>query len=361
MIDRILEHDDLWTRLKCSEKPILLYGMGDGADKVLDVCSEKGIKVSGVFASDGFAKNKLFRGFTVTDYSTAKGNFGSFTVLLSFASSRTEVIENILKIAHEQELYCPDVPVFGDGLFDKSFVQENFEKFKECYRLFSDEKSKENYINLILGKMTGDIRYLIEAETDVSEAYENIIQPKQQSHYVDIGAYNGDTIREYLSFAGACNKITAFEPDLKNYNKLILYAESSGIDASSLHNIAAWDKEETLTFYSRSGRNSAGTTSHKNVKSTSVKADRADSYIDSSVDFINIDAEGSDRRVILGLKETIKKYYPTISCAVYHRNEDFFDIPLLLKSIYGDCELYIRHFPYFPAWDTNVYVRKPQN
>lgn len=361
MINKILEYDDLWTKLKQSDKTILLYGMGDGADKVLDVCEEKGIKISGVFASDGFAKNKIFRGFNVTDYSTAKSTFGSFIVLLSFASSRPEVIENIMKIHSETELYCPDVPVFGEGLFDKEFVKENFAKFEECYNLLSDVKSKENYINLILGKMTGDIKYLIDSETSVEEAYKNIISPTNNSHYVDIGAYNGDTIREYLSFAGSCEKVTAFEPDAKNYRKLITYAQEAGLDVSSLHNIAAWDKMETLTFYSRSGRNSAGTTSHKNVKSSEIQADKVDSYINSKVDFINIDAEGSDRRVLLGLKDTIKKYYPTISCAVYHRNEDLFDIPLLLKSLYGECEIFIRHFPYFPAWDTNVYVRKSQN
>ena len=361
MIKKILEANDLWETLKCENKPIVLYGMGDGADKVLDVCEMKGIKISGVFASDGFSKNKVFRGFDVIDYSSAKDVFGSFVVLLSFASSRTEVIENILKISKENTLYCPDVPVFGEGLFDKEFITENFDKFETCYNLLSDEKSKEIYVNLILGKMTGDIKYLQLAETPVSEAYENIIKPAPDSHYVDIGAYNGDTIREYLSFAGSCNKITAFEPDVRNYRKLIAFANDSEINTESFYNIAAWNKKEDLTFYSRSGRNSAGTTSHKNAKSTTVLADKVDNYISEKVDFINIDAEGSDRKVIEGLKDTINKYKPTISCAIYHRNEDFFDLPMLLKEYYGDCEIFIRHFRYFPAWDSNVYVRKIQN
>ena len=360
MIEKILEYEDLWTVLSRCTKPILLYGMGDGADKVLDVCEEKGIKISGVFASDGFAKNKEFRSFTVTDYSTAKNTFGNFVVLLSFASSRDEVIENILKIGGENELYCPDVPVFGTGLFDKKFVTENFEKFKIVYEHLSDELSRENYINIIIGKMTGNIEFLRKAESDVSEAYNSIIKPCSNSHYVDVGAYNGDTIREYLQYSGFCSKITAFEPDIRNFRKLCTYAIDNGIDTDAFYNIAAWNKKEILTFYSRSGRNSAGTTSHKNVKSTSIQADCVDNYITLSVDFINIDAEGSDRNVILGLENTIDKYKPCISCAVYHRNEDLFDLPLLLLNLYGDCEMYIRHFKYFPAWDTNIYVKPKQ-
>ena len=357
MIENILNHKDTWETVKCLDKPIFLYGMGDGADKVLKVCEEKGIIISGVFASDGFAKRKLFHGFTVIPYKEVCEKYDDFTVLLSFASSLTEVMDNIKKIASERTLLCPDVPVFGSGLFDNNFVKENFDKFKTVYSLLSDEKSKENYINIILGKLTGNINFLINAETDVAEAYSNIIKPTKDSHYVDIGAYNGDTIREYLSFAGSCKKITAFEPDVKNYKKLTDYANSCGFDTSTFYNIAAWDKTETLTFYSRSGRNSAGTTSHNGLKSIEVKADAVDNYISENVDYINIDAEGSDKNVIFGLENTLKKYKPCLSCALYHRNEDMFEIPLQLKSIYNNCEMFIRHFPYFPAWDTNVYVK----
>ena len=357
MIEKILEVSDLWNYLRNTDKPILLYGMGDGADKVFAACDTKGIKVSGVFASDGFSKNKVFHGFQVTDYATAKETFKNFIVLLSFASSRDDVICNIIRIASEQELYCPDVPVFGYGLFDEDFVRKNYTGFKRVYDNLSDDKSKEAYVNLIIGKMTGRIDYLSRSETSVSEAYENIICPSENSHYVDIGAYNGDTIREYLSYCSKCSKITAFEPDIKNYRKLCQYADENGIDKSSFYNIAAWDRSEMLTFYSRSGRNSANTTSHKNLKEVTVQADAVDNYISERVNFINIDAEGSDRKVLLGLEKTIRHYSPVISCAIYHRNEDFFDIPLLLLEMYGKCKLYIRHFKYFPAWDTNIYCK----
>ena len=305
MIDIIKNTEDLWTSLKKSGERILLYGMGDGADKILDVCNDKGIEISGVFSSDGFAKNKIFRGFEVTDYSSAKQKFGKFIVLMSFASSRDDVLNNVNKIMSENNLYVPDVPVFGKGLFDSDFVNENYEKFAYVYSLLSDEISKKNYVNLILGKLTGKTEYLINSETPICEAYKNIICPTSDSNYVDVGAYNGDTIREYLSFSGGYKTITAFEPDIKNYNKLCRFANEYGIDCTHFHNVAAWDKKETLLFYSRSGRNSASTTSHKNVKSIEIQADKCDNYIDYRVDFINIDAEGSDRNAIIGLADTI--------------------------------------------------------
>ena len=56
---------DLWDYLVQAKKPILLYGMGNGADKILRVCESYGITVSDFFASDGFVRGHSFHGKTV--------------------------------------------------------------------------------------------------------------------------------------------------------------------------------------------------------------------------------------------------------------------------------------------------------
>ena len=63
---------DLWTHLKETKKPIVLYGMGNGSDKIISVLNRYDIQISGVFESDGFVREKIFHGFKVTDYKTAK-------------------------------------------------------------------------------------------------------------------------------------------------------------------------------------------------------------------------------------------------------------------------------------------------
>ena len=56
---------DLWHYLKSqadSGRPILLYGMGNGADKIIAVCEAYGIPVADFFASDGFVRGHSFHG-----------------------------------------------------------------------------------------------------------------------------------------------------------------------------------------------------------------------------------------------------------------------------------------------------------
>lgn len=38
----------LWDHLAETSKPIIIYGMGDGAQKILDVCSLKNVKNIGI-------------------------------------------------------------------------------------------------------------------------------------------------------------------------------------------------------------------------------------------------------------------------------------------------------------------------
>ena len=47
---------DLWEHLTSTKKSIVMYGMGNGADKILAACEKYGIKVLDFFASDGFVR-----------------------------------------------------------------------------------------------------------------------------------------------------------------------------------------------------------------------------------------------------------------------------------------------------------------
>ena len=117
---------DLWQHIKALSdggRPILLYGMGNGADKILAVCDSYGIPVADFFASDGFVRGHSFHGKVVLSFTQACEIYGAknMIILLSFASSRPEVLETIERVAATCELYVPDVPVCGTDLFNAAF------------------------------------------------------------------------------------------------------------------------------------------------------------------------------------------------------------------------------------------------
>ncbi len=339
---------DLWTYLKASHKPILLYGTGNGADKILNELEKRKIKVSGVFASDSFVRSRSFRGFKVISFSAAKEQYGEFIALLCFGSQLTEVIDNIKCIAETTEIYAPDVPVIEDNeIFDIEYVRKHRESLERAYNLLADEASKKVFEATIYYKLTGKINYLFDCETTKKEAY-TLLKLNNNEAYLDLGAYNGDTVEEFINEVKAYRKIIAVEPDYKNFKKLKSNTEK--VNNILLYNAAVAEKNGTALFSMRGGRNSSV------GEGTEIKTVGVDEEFSTErVSYIKMDVEGNEISAIRGAKETLKKYRPRLNIAAYHKNADIFEIPLLISSINPDYKIYLRHHPYIPAWDTNYY------
>lgn len=350
---------DLWHYLADQKRPVVMYGMGNGADKIIAVCEKYGIVISDFFASDGFVRGHSFHGKTVISYSAMKEKYEgqSPIVLLSFASSLPEVLTLFRSVGEECELYAPDVPVFGETLFTIEFFEENRTRFEQVYSSLADEESKRIYKNVIAYKLTGDIRHLWQSENDKDEVYRELLDCKSIKSYLDLGAYNGDTVREMLLYNPALERAIALEPDARNFRKLTEYAKSAPVEIKCI-NAGAWSENTTLLF-DASGNRNAGIVSKGNIvsKIKEVAVVSVDSVLDGDeVDYIKYDVEGSEKEALLGSAQTIKKYAPKLLVSLYHRSEDLFALPELVKELNPDYSLYLRRFPYIPAWDLNLYA-----
>ena len=338
----------LWEHLKSTKKPIVLYGMGNGGDIILNQMEKLNISCSGVFASDDFVRGQDFRGFKVTNYKTLKDKYGDMIVLSAFGSSRESVINNMIKIGRECEFYSPDVPVYGENIFDRNFYNENLEKIEKVKNMLSDELSKEIFSSIINFKAGGKLSDLFAAETDKSENFK-LLNPGNSENYLDLGAFTGDTVLEFIKSVKKYKSITAVEPDIKNYNRLL--KNTNGTYDFKAVNCGIWSHDTELNFLFEGGRNNSVVKKGKIVQVRSI-----DSILKGSpVSLVKMDIEGSEKEAILGAKHTILKFKPKMKIACYHRTEDIFEIPLEVMKIRNDYKLFIRHSRYIPAWDTDFY------
>lgn len=338
---------DLWHYLQTVKKPIVLYGMGNGADKIIEVLTAYGIEISGVFATDGFVREKYFHGFKLSSYSELREKFGEMTVLLCFGSSRPEVLANIKRISAEQELYAPDVPVYGGGLFNSEYAEKNRAALERAYSRLADEKSRETFENIIRYKLSGRLDYLYRCEVSADEPYNTFLKFSDNESYIDLGAYTGDTVSDFVSRVKGYSSITAVEPDKKSFKKLT--ANTAGLKNFRAINACVSDKSGTEPFSMRGGRNSS-LGSGVEIRSVTV-----DEIAEKGVTFIKADVEGGEAKMIKGAENTVLRYKPKMQLACYHRNEDLFALPAAVDAIREDYKLYLRHFPSVPAWDTNYY------
>ena len=349
MIEKIVEQN-VWYVLKNTQLPIVIYGMGNGADMVIDKLHNMGVEVAGIFASDKFVRGQLFRGMQVKKYSDICKEYDDFFIVMSFAVHDDETIENIKKMASEHPFVAPDVPVADDTIFTREYIEAHNEEFDKAYSLLADDESRKNYINILNFKVSGKIEYLFKAEKEKDFIYKEILKVGDNETFVDLGAYDGDTVREFVAACGGkYKKIYAFEADEKNFKKL--KANTEELEKIYAFNLAAWDKKETLLFEKKKGRNSRLSVAG-NVE---VQAQSVDNVVDGEVTILKMDIEGSEEKALDGARETIVKYSPRLYVCAYHRNSDMFLLPLKIHSMCSDYRFYFYHHRYIPAWESNFY------
>lgn len=349
MLEYIKEMNS-WDFLRKTDLPIVLYGMGDGADKMLAVFEKYGIEICDIYASDEFVRGHSFRGYKVLKYSEVCEKYDDFVSVMSFAVHDEPTMTRIRRMNREHIVLAPDLPVAGEELFTREFIAEHESRFDRVYSMLADEKSRSAYIDILNFKISGKIEYLFSAETEKSEVYSDILKLGENERIVDLGAYDGDTIKEFLEATGGkYDKITAFEPDSKNFKKLL--KNTDGLEKLERLNICAWDKNETLMFERKAGRSSRIVR-----EGIPVEADSVDNRIEGGVTLIKMDVEGCEYKAIKGAEETIKEYHPKLYICAYHRSEDMFALPNLVADLVGNYRFYFRHHPYIPAWESNFYA-----
>ena len=349
MFENLLNEKSSWEFLKDTPLPIAVYGTGNGADRVFEEFSRLGISVSSVCASDGFVRKRAFRGYEVKSISALEDEFDDFIIVLAFASPLPEVINNIKKLSLRHKVIMPSVPVFGENIFNKEFLHSHLEEIEKAYSLLADEQSKKVFESIVYFQITGNLNYCFECESTKDEAFE-ILNLGEKESFLDLGAYRGDTIKEFLHYANGYEKIVAIEPDKRTFNKLQTYCEN--LENCTTLNNAVWCESKELFFDGNKGR--GGSAKDKGESIISVTVDELTER-HGKFTYINIDVEGAEKEMLKGANKTLQQNKPKLCMAGYHRSEDIFDLVNRINEINSNYKIYLRHYPHISFWDTNIY------
>ena len=350
---------DMWDMLKSEKRPIVVYGMGNGADKLIRRFEEYGITIADFFASDGFVRGHFFHGMRVKSFSEIKESYREFVIVLSFASNRADVIEMLSQIDSEYKMYVPDMPVADENeYFDRDFYNAHYAEILEAYEALCDDESKDTYAAVVNYKLTGDMKYLLDFCIDKAQMY-SIFPAKKIRKIVDAGAYNGDTLREAKEYFPLLKEAVAIEPDNKNFVKLQRYSEAEQGFLVKTVNAACWSEDGKCSFSSSGNRNSTAKAQPSyQHKESLISAITVDTACGCNADYIKYDVEGAEMEALSGSDATIQTCRPVLLVSVYHRSSDIFAITNYLHARYPDYKLYMRRLRCLPAWELNLILIK---
>lgn len=223
---------------------------------------------------------------------------------------------------------------YGDYLI----IVGTFRYGDEAYRQLIEKGFREENILLSENKLLTWSR---------GNQYFDVFSPRKDEVFIDAGAFNGDTSKEFLKWAGEnCKKIYALEP--LNH----MYQEICGmhIPKAEILNYAAWNRQEDLFFSENSSSSSVNDSGEVKVRGMDI-----DSVANENVTFIKMDIEGSERKALEGARQTILNCRPRLAICIYHKAEDVIEIPSYILELVPEYTFYIRHYSSH-MWETVLYA-----
>lgn len=162
----------LWDELRGFPRPILIYGMGNGADKILALCREYGISITGIFSSDTHAREGMFQGCPVLSRTKALEQYPNAIILLGFGTERPDEVADLLELAERHPMRIPDTPLLGGTILTLDDLSARQAEIQQVSDLWADEQSRQLFRSLLEAKLSGDPKALMANTSPRSELLE---------------------------------------------------------------------------------------------------------------------------------------------------------------------------------------------
>lgn len=350
------ENYSLWDKLVAESRPIFLYGTGNGGDKIISALDKYHVKLTGIFASDGFVRDRQFHGYHVRSYSDVVSEYGDdIVILLAFGTTLDNVKEFILRLNQKHTLLIPDVPLYGGELFDTEYFRKHKQILQSTSELFCDERSAGLFYDAVNFRLTGKLEYLTDTESTT-----NTLSELFAGHSIDLmidgGAFKGDSAVEYIDGVHP-NTIIAAEADPKTFIKLSLYAESEKRSNVIPINAALLDRDGEMEYVSSGSRGSGKDGQNHRADTKRVSCLKIDTLASGrAVDLIKLDVEGAEAFALDGARDTILRCEPNLAISLYHRTDDLFSLVRRVHELLPSHRLYLRRVPCIPMWDLNLFA-----
>ena len=322
-------------------KPLILHGAGELGFKIASVLKYHDIDITCFFDNnrEGICTETGLE--IVPPYNYADANI----IICSLAHS--DAIKrhlNALGISNDR-IFCNDKRRFSNkqllNIPEMTFqdIEKHISGYQRSYDLFKEDKSKQIFIERIKW-------YLFSSSITHSPPNNQYFDPEiinltENEVFVDggIGRF-GSATKSFLEFVNnQYDHCYGFEPDINNFTKVQrIFNETPDF---TLTNKGLWGNETLLNF--KSGFNSSSKLDDlgREVEVTSLDTFFSDK---NPPTLIKLDVEGAEFCALEGTERIIKKHKPKLAICVYHKPEDLYTLPELVKSYRDDYRFYLRHY-----------------
>jgi FkbM family methyltransferase len=252
------------------------------------------------------------------------------------------------------QVFLPETPE-PFWLADPTFYLDYRSEIEQCSTIWADEKSRNIFNAMIQHRLGAGYEILPEPDwDDITYLPKDVPLFPPPYNFIDAGAYDGDTINDFIRSGVTFQKIIALEPDVSNFSKLVQRREYFSRFAQEVYFIPAGLGESCQSV--RFDSQGIATSKITDAGNSTIPIIPLDSSVYGFIpDYIKLDIEGAERGALNGMRHTVEKYRPMLAVCVYHHPQDLFLLPLMVRSWQWQVDLYLRmHSAH--GLDTVMYV-----
>ncbi len=334
---------EICEKIKNHNLPVIIFGAAETAGRVANILKSYGVEIAGYAVDEKYFKpNQTYLErsvYNLDELVTTPEKYVFVLGCVGVGGEPPRIIEflkdtKIIKYAFNESTIAKNL--------NYEYISANRAKFTETFYWLADELSKKTMIEFLKAKITYDIKCNFEIyypSQYFNEITNGVTTPNGGGGYVDCGAFNGDTVKNFIDWSGGnYSKIFAVEADPVNFAALEKFIAEKNYKNVVAVNCGAWNEKTTLTF-SDTNKTNAAVSAEGKIK---IAADTIDNITGGEkIKFIKMDIEGAELPALQGAAETIKKFKPTLAICAYHKAADLITLPQFIKSLNPDYKFYL--------------------
>jgi FkbM family methyltransferase len=344
-------------------RPIVLFGAGSLAQMTLAHLRRVGIEPVAVADNNEKCWGTSLGGIQILSPREAVSRYGRAARFVVTIYNGSPVRRQLLQLG------CAHVEHFADlyfaypaqclpycGLAPREVVLGSWDQVVDASNVWHDEKS----INEYLGQLTWRLRLpdcRLPPHDPPTDCYfpTNLYEYLEDEVLFDCGAYDGDSLRQYLSRRpiNGSPRVLAFEPDADSFARLKEFVgrlPDSLATRIRIEPLAVAESTGVLQFSSL-GSVRSGVAEGGGSKVSAIAIDD----IDVSPTLIKMDVEGFELSALRGAATAIRRHLPVLAISLYHHASDLWTIPIFLKQLVPDYRLFLRRYAE-DCWEVVLYA-----
>lgn len=217
--------------------------------------------------------------------------------------------------------------------------------FLWLYRKTEDYLSKRTLAAILMNWADLQFEALSVVKSIFRDYWEPDIFPSNKDDVlVDLGAYVGDSIKNYIDVYGqGYKKIYAYEISNESYLSLCANISIDGFHDVEARRKGAGAKKSFMYVGNNEDDASANKLASNGDDTQKVEIVRIDDDVEEIPTFIKMDIEGAEQDALKGCENIIRKHHPKLAICIYHGYEDIWKIPSMIYEMNPNYKFYIRH------------------